>query len=101
MNEYPEHDKLMKVQANSQACGEFLDWLLGRYTIGEYHEHTDACWPPDENHTERRRTCGYSDDVLYPAGIDVRKLLAQFFGIDEDKLEDEKREMIDQLRKNV
>lgn len=33
MSKYPEHDKLTAVKAQSQACGEFIDWLRG-WVIG-------------------------------------------------------------------
>ena len=99
MSTYPEHDKLKKVSDKSQACGEFLEWLLGpqRYQLGQYHEHTDDCWLPDDNQTAARRVCGMSAQTLYPVALNVRKLLAEFFEIDEEKLEAEKRAMLDEL----
>lgn len=101
-SKHPEHEKLRAVNERSQACGEFLDWLLGEkhYTLGKYHEHTDDCWEPGEDNTERRRTCGTPSGVLYPAPVNVRKLLAEFFEISEDKLEAEKLAMLDEVRKN-
>jgi len=97
---YPEHEKLAVVKEKSQACGEFLDWLLGEkhYTLGKYHEHTDDCWEPGENHTLSRRSCGLNSDELYPKPENVRKLLAEFFEISEDKLEAEKRAMLAMLQ---
>ena len=96
MSKYPEHVKLGRVRDKSQACGEFIEWLLGEkgYHLGKYHQHTDACWPEGENHTEKRRTCGTPEGVLYPSPANVRKLLAEFFDIDEDKLETEKRAIL-------
>lgn len=101
-NRYPEHEKLAKISSKSQTCGEFLEWLTGprRYVLGEYHEHTDACWLEGENHTEKRRTCGSSDEELYPAGVNLRKLLAEFFEINEARLEAEKLSMLDAARKS-
>jgi hypothetical protein len=87
---YPEHDKLREIQHKSQACGEFLEWLLGpqRYVIGEYHSHDAFC-------TERGvKLCGMITGGIYPAPVNIRKLLAQFFEIDEDVLEEEKRAML-------
>ena len=100
MSTYPEHEKLKKVQDKSQACGEFLEWLFGEkgYHLGEYHEHTDDCWLPGDNQTAARRMCGMGVQTLYPAALNVRKLLAEFFEIDEEKLEAEKRAMLDELR---
>lgn len=33
MSEYPEHDKLKAVQADSQVQGEFLEWLMSEKGI--------------------------------------------------------------------
>lgn len=98
---YPEHEKLAKISSESQACGEFVSWLLGEkgYRLGQYHEHTDDCWPEGENHTEKRRTCGTPDGVLYEAPINIRKLLAEYFDINEAKIETEKEAMLDEVRK--
>jgi hypothetical protein len=43
--------------------------------------------------------CGCRENELVPIHYDVQKLLAEFFGIDLDKLEQEKRTMLDELRK--
>ena len=97
---YPEHEKLHAVSEKSQACGEFLEWLLTSqgYQIGEYHEHTDECWTDDGDDVGKRRTCGIHENFLYQASINVRKLLADFFQINEAKLEDEKRTMLKVLQ---
>jgi hypothetical protein len=92
-DKYPEHEKLHKVADKSQACGEFLEWVTSKYTLGEYHEHTNDC-----NNEEGDRMCGTLDKILYPSHVPVRKLLADFFEIDEDKLETEKLKMLDDLR---
>jgi hypothetical protein len=100
MSRFPEHVKLGLVHERSQACGEFLEWLLGEkgYHLGEYHKHTDACWPEGESHTDRRRICGTADSLLYPVSASVRRLLAEFFKIDEERLEAEKRTILDEQR---
>lgn len=48
MSEYPEHDKLSAIKAESQAQGELLEWLADRgwlhlpmsiqNVLAEYHE---------------------------------------------------------------
>lgn len=96
MSAYPEHDKLRAVKDQSQACGEFLDWLLGpqNYTIGEYHRHTEDCYDDGD------LICTSSTEFLFPVALPpTTKLLAKFFGIDEAKLEEEKRKMLAELRK--
>lgn len=88
---FPEHEKLRAVADKSQAAGEFLDWLLEEkgYSLGQYHQHADACYDEDD-----KRVCGRSKDTLYPACPRVTDLLAEFFGIDKEKLEEEKRAML-------
>lgn len=80
MTEYPEHEKLSKVSQKSQACGEFLDWL--------YQQGYHLCSISD----------GY-EDTYVPTPKPVRRLLAEYFEIDEEKIETEKRAMMAELRK--
>jgi hypothetical protein len=77
--EYPEHEKLALIKDQSQAIGEFIEWLhaekgiqLGKYVKG--HE------------------------FMAPAGVPKEKLLSEFFEIDLDKLESEKCKMLDEQR---
>lgn len=76
---YPEHAKLRKISDKSQAIGEFLDWA-GRGSKG--------------------LTLCYSDGHrFYPSYKTKTKLLAEFFGIDEAKLEAEKLAMLEECRR--
>jgi hypothetical protein len=68
MAQYPEHEKLQEIRDQSQKCGEFLEWLEEQ---------------------------GY---VEITARKSLTSLLAEFFEIDEEKLEREKRRMLDRLR---
>lgn len=74
----PEHDKLGKVKEQSQSCGEFLEWLSGTKKLV-------LCFFDDES------------DQYQPAHPGISRLLAEFFSIDQDKLEAEKRAMLDYL----
>lgn len=97
---YPEHKKLEKVKDLSQSCGEFLDWLLSSrgYTLGQYHIHGAECYEHDLK--ERNcLVCKTNTEFLFPAPHATRRLLAEFFEVDENKLEDEKRRMLDAMRK--
>jgi hypothetical protein len=76
--QYPEHDKLEKVQEQSQTIGEFLEWLSSEKEIHLARWHN---------------TCDLRD-----VHTDKEKLLAEFFGIDLKKLEEEKRQMIEVCR---
>lgn len=76
---FPEHEKLKLIKDKSQAIGEFLEWLGAEKGL-----HV-AQW--------------ISEHRLMPANYSTEKLLAEFFDIDLDKLEDEKRAMIEEQRK--
>ena len=79
MSDYPEHEKLEKIAATSQAIGEFLEWL-------------------EEQGVVLCRFGGF--DMAYPCRESKETLLAQHFQINLAKLEAEKRAMIATLRGN-
>src|SRR5512135_3462017 len=89
--QYPEHEKLHMVKDRSQSIGEFLEWLRSEkgYVICE-RLRTSA---GDEEEEEDD-----ADYELVPANLGITKLLAEFFKIDLEKIEAEKRQMLDQLR---
>lgn len=77
--DYPEHEKLKKVQKESQVCGELLDWLQNEKGIV---------------------LCKYNDsDYAMPVYMPIQDILGEFFGIDQNKLEKEKVAMLDAIRK--
>lgn len=74
---YPEHIRQEKVLPQSQAVGEFLEWLEEHgYEIGE--------WSGSER--------------LERVNRPIQSWLAQYFQIDPAKIEAEKRAMIEALR---
>lgn len=78
--DFSEHEKLKGVRDKSQACGEFLEWLGSEgYSLCRYDSDQDR---------------------YYPSSYRAPDLLARFFDIDQNKLEKEKREMLDMLRGN-
>jgi hypothetical protein len=83
---YPEHEKLSAIRDKSQAQGEFIDWLSDEKHIylGENFclkdKEGDELWEFSRSHQS------------------IRKLLAEFHGIDEDKLEREKLAMLEEMR---
>jgi hypothetical protein len=89
--ELPEHERLHKIADKSQEIGTFLNWLdeQGIYLSRE-HRHTDACWSNE---------CRLRDGQLTRYYEPIQKLLARFYGIDLDKLEREKREILADIRK--
>jgi hypothetical protein len=83
MSDYPEHDKLSAVKDETQAAGEFLEWLAtAGYTLAVPY-NGDEDW------------CG---QMFVPACTDPIKLLAAWKGIDQNKIEAEKRQMLASIR---
>lgn len=107
---YPEHEKLAKVRDESQSIGEFLEWLSEKgIRLAAYHTHNEGCVNPDwhegvndgkdwldDDHVEKI-VCGGRENELVPIHYDTQKLLAEFFGIDLNRLEQEKRTMLQHL----
>lgn len=79
MPEFPEHDKLKQIKEESRAIGEFIEWLEENgYSICEYD---------DANF-----------DNYYRTPKSTEQLLAMHFNIDLNKIEQEKRAMLEKLR---
>jgi hypothetical protein len=118
--ECPECDRMGDVNEESQAQGEFLDWLQQEkhWTLCEPHKHTDECYTlgltPKElveqhgqhMHSGERadgRFCtpqyGMRDGQMMSVAFTTEKLLAEFHGIDLAKVEKEKRAVLDYIRK--
>lgn len=80
---YPECEKLAAVKDKSQIVGEFIDWL-------RHEKGFDICEPDTNNDGE---------EEYYPVTASVEKLLAEFFDIDLDKVEKERRKILADLGK--
>lgn len=116
-SEYPEHQKLEKIQHLSQACHDFVDWLNEQgIWLAEYDTVSEACRNCD--HDDPHRTvvnggswfCGVRNcscahnlrgnpDRLYVTPRTQKALLGEHFGIDQNILEREKQAMLAELRK--
>lgn len=81
---YPEHEKLGAVHEQSQVIGEFLDHCGYRLCKLRKVE----C-----------EFCGEPEDAWVPVGEGIQAILADYFEIDLDVLEAEKRAMLDVQRK--
>jgi len=74
---YPEHEKMHSVKEKSQAIGEFLEQIQSEgLVICDYHEHE---WSPISK--------------------GIEQILADYFEIDLNKIEREKRQMLDEMRR--
>lgn len=127
---YPEHEKLQAVHPQSQACGEFVDWLRdeAKIVLARRHRHHYSCYMRGEHialsqgalrctrctvtrekgmdaltffkrHSHSRLTCDAAEGELLEVQVPLRQLLAMRFGIDEDRLEAEKRAMLEELHR--
>jgi len=74
---YPEHEKMMKVKEESQAIGDFIDWL-------SWHK--------------RVHLAKWENDRFSPFHYDIERLIAEYYGIDLNVIETEKRAMIEEFR---
>ena len=86
---YPECEKLAEVSPQSNVVGEFLDWLSNEknLTICTYTEDEDPMVLGD---------CS----SYYPYHYDTEQLLAEFFEIDLKKVEEERRQILEDIRKS-
>lgn len=83
MSEYPEHDKLAAVKDETQAVGEFLEWLMStEYTLAVPYSGKEA---------------GIGQ-LFVPSWPETNQLLARWKGIDLNKIEAEKRRMLASIR---
>ena len=77
---YPEHQRLKAISGQSQVVYDFLEWC------GEEKGYCLAVWATEDT------------DRMWPVRDSKRKLLAEFFDIDMDKIEAEKRAVLDEMR---
>ena len=96
---YPEHQKLQNVADKSQAIGGFLEWLTstkGIRTAKYVKVCHDEIIQSEEDVPEEDRSDIYEE--LVPEHLDINKILAEYYEIDLNKLELEKRAMLDEIR---
>jgi hypothetical protein len=91
----PELDKMQGVKDRSQAIGEFLDWLQCEkgWELAYRHKHVKECLDGDGE-----LTCGCDEGQFLPANYGMERLLAEHFAIDLNKVENERRAILEHLR---
>lgn len=77
----PMLDRMREVQEESQLCGEFLEWLQGRFAM--FNKNTS------------REEAHYIGSGDY---INIEKILAEFFDIDLAQAEKGKRLLLESIR---
>lgn len=87
MSEYPECEKLHAVSDDSQKIGEFLEWLKRKYYICEFWDREKLDDSGDQ-----------SNEGFYPNYKSIQDLLAEYFEIDMNKVEEERREILKSLQ---
>ena len=91
MNEYPEHNKLDSIKERSQLLGEFLDWA--------HEQDLTLCWYDNgDNNPDGEQVFGH-ERGWRPCHDNIETLLAKFYNIDLKKLESEKDQMLEEIRR--
>lgn len=85
----PELDKMRAVQEQSQAIGSFIEWLSTKdYVIGRHltmEEVDQLGLDPDETN-------------IIPVYSSIEKILAEYFEIDLNKVEQERTKLLEQIQ---
>ncbi len=91
-----EIDKLNKIKDKSQSIGLFLDWLLADgLLLCRRHEHNEGC-----RDGSGELWCGYHEGEAVPVTYNIQELLAGYFDIDLKKVEEEKMEILENLKRD-
>lgn len=111
MTDYPEHDKLSAIKDESHAIGLFIDHGLPKMGLAIYEKIVRPCecgWCDHREgdrskwHTEADRATQVDGVVQitewHPTYRTIDRILAEYFEIDRDRLDDEKRAMLDAMR---
>ena len=98
---YPECEKLAAVSEDSNKIGAFLDWMrnekelvIGRRHSVEVLHEIEQQEDPDGYGTDY----GDLEEVIMPVSVRIEKMLADYYDIDLDKVEDERRAMLDEIK---
>lgn len=87
MSKYPQSEKLLQARDKFLEIDSFLSWMYGQdYEVAEWAENDDS------------RTENYIPNLLLPINLSTVKLIYKYLEIDVDELEDERRQMIEELQ---
>lgn len=94
----PELDKQRSVLDQALLLSNFVDWLDSKdRAIVDRHRHTAECDPPIES---RLGICGYRGGEYVPLNCSYERLFAEFFDIDLNLIEKERRALLKELKQN-
>ena len=78
----PELDKMRAARDTSQTIGDFIDWLsYNDMRICDY--------------------CDYGEGEYHPTRLTIEQLLAKYYEIDLNKVEEERCAILNELRANT
>ena len=112
----PELDKMIANRDNSQAIGEFMDWMMNKKQVlfriqqPEKIEYLDKDFekeckklgfgtPQERAHRYNNSTKWEHVGGLVPFNVNIENILAEYFGVDLKKAEKEKLALLDNIRK--
>ena len=103
-NAYPELERLSSVSDKSQAIAEFVEWLKyeKKFQICEYEESTWLTPDGEEVHKagiNREKDIRILTEGFQPVHTSIQDLLAEYFKIDLQKVEVERRRVLDDFRR--
>ncbi len=114
MADYPECEKLSAISDKSQAIYDFVEWLRSGDADNTMHKRTIILATPGmmtgyndcgDGTTDKCEPVELAEedwedmDQWVPVEQSVETMLAKFFKIDMDKVEEEKRAMLEELQK--
>ena len=101
MKRYSECEKLAAVSKDSNKIGAFLDWLIEqkKYYMAQTHTHQDECFVDPDTDNDDDAECGYKQDESHPIHLNIELLLSEYFKVDMNKVEKERRQILADLRK--
>ncbi len=108
MSQTPECDKLANQDKEHRTLIDFMEWLQEQgIQLGKFHKHKEDCYTPHTHDKacfhgctiKRNKICGYHEDELAGLTRKSENLIMDFLDIDLIKLDKERRDMLDQMRK--
>lgn len=104
---YPEHDKLLALGKRKDDIQDFIDWLCDEQEVVFAAWGRPAWMDGDRDYLKDESRLFPIDEAQVPAAMKFRgrgireRVMAAYFDIDLDKINDEKDQMLANLREIV